>query len=289
MQFGRADIKTKFAASRTKLTGTCPLQPKFLTKAQREKIALEKRQKDVDDQRRRQDAETDQFGSTATSSGRLHTNGNGVTNGENRSHDSSAGRRGQRGGVPTGPAAMRSRPPNAGYDMAPPPQPKAIVMNPQGTSGLSGPASSNGRPEKRGAAAATEHAAVAQIRQRYMGADQTASTFSAQKKRRRTTEKKFNFEWNAEEDTSQDYNPLYQARAEANFFGRGRLGGFAEEAGEGGVEKYAKALEERDSEAGSTRALEIMEMERRRRQDGGRNALEKHWSEKRLEHMRERD
>lgn len=284
-----ASIKTKLAVPRTKLTGACSLQPKFLTKAQREKIALEKRQRDVDEQRRRQDAEIEPFRSTATPSGRSHTNGNGVTNGEHRSQDSSAGRGGPRGPVPTGPAAMRPRPPNAGYDMAPPPPPKAIAINSSGTSGLSNSGSMNGRPVKRGAAAATEHAAVAQIRQRYMGADQTASTFSAQKKRRRTTEKKFNFEWNAEEDTSQDYNPLYQARAEANFFGRGRLGGFAEEAGEGGVEKYAKALEERDAEAGSTRALEIMEMERRRRQDGGRNALEKHWSEKRLEHMRERD
>ncbi|EHL00364.1 putative Pre-mRNA-splicing ATP-dependent RNA helicase prp28 [Glarea lozoyensis 74030] len=116
------------------------------------------------------------------------------------------------------------------------------------------------------------------------------STFSAKKKRRRTTEKKFNFEWNVEEDTSPDYNPLYSARAEANFYGRGRLGGFAEDAGESGVLKYAKALEERDGEAGAARAKEIIEMERRRKEDQtGRNSLDKHWSEKKLEHMRERD
>ena len=122
-----------------------------------------------------------------------------------------------------------------------------------------------------------------------MGADQSQSTFSAKKKRKRTTEKKFNFEWNAEEDTSPDYNPLYQARAEANFYGRGRLGGFGDDLAEDVARKYRKALEERDQEAGSARAQELLEMERRRKEEGSRSAIEKHWSEKRLEQMRERD
>lgn len=121
-----------------------------------------------------------------------------------------------------------------------------------------------------------------------MGADQT-SNFSAKKKRRRTTERKFNFEWNVEEDTSQDYNPLYQNRAEVNFFGRGRLAGFGDEAADEIARKYARALEDRDPDAGSARAREIMEMERRRKEEGGRHLLDKHWSEKKLEHMRERD
>ena len=156
--------------------------------------------------------------------------------------------------------------------MAPPPPPK--------------PASNGLKGEKR---PATEEAQAALIRQRYMGADQNQSTFSAKKKRRRTTEKKFNFEWNTEEDTSPDYNPLYQARAEANFYGRGRLGGFGEDLVDGVARKYAKALEERDPEAGRERAKELMEMERRRREEGSRSSIDKHWSEKKLEHMRERD
>lgn len=141
--------------------------------------------------------------------------------------------------------------------------------------------------EKRPANGEDTEAAL--IRTRYMGADTNLSTFSAKKKRRRTTEKKFNFEWNAEEDTSPDYNPIYSARAEANFFGRGRLGGFADDISETAALKYAKALEERDTVAGSARAREILEMERRRKEEGGRNSLDKHWSEKKLEHMRERD
>ncbi len=164
--------------------------------------------------------------------------------------------------------------------MSPPPPPKPVA--------IPGPPS-KGKGDKR---PISEDAEAALIRHRYMGADQNTSTFSAKKKRRRTTEKKFNFSWNAEEDTSPDYNPLYQARAEANFYGRGRLGGFADDVADDGARKYARALEERDQEAGGARArevLEMLEMERRRREELGRNSLEKHWSEKKLEHMRERD
>ena len=101
------------------------------------------------------------------------------------------------------------------------------------------------------------------IKQRYMGAEINQSTFSAKKKRRRTTEKKFNFEWNDEEDTSPDYNPIYAQRAEANFFGRGQLGGFAEEVDrEEGIglatKKYIAAMIERDAEKGRKRAEQIL-------------------------------
>ena len=170
---------------------------------------------------------------------------------------------------------MRNAGPNKGYDMAPPSAPKSVAIT----------APTGSKAEKRSTPEDTE---TTLIRQRYMGADTNTSTFSAKKKRKRTTEKKFNFEWNAEEDTSPDYNPLYQARAEANFFGRGRLGGFADSM-DGGARKYARALEARDGEAGVARAQELMEMERRRREEGGRNALDKHWSEKKLDQMRERD
>jgi ATP-dependent RNA helicase DDX23/PRP28 len=121
-----------------------------------------------------------------------------------------------------------------------------------------------------------------------MGADQTSS-FSAKKKRRRTTERKFNFEWSVDEDTSGDYNPIYQNRAEANFFGRGRLAGFGDDVADNVTRKYVRALEDRDREAGSARGREVLEMERRRKEESSRNAIDKHWSEKKLELMRERD
>jgi ATP-dependent RNA helicase DDX23/PRP28 len=131
------------------------------------------------------------------------------------------------------------------------------------------------------------------IRQRYMGAEINQSTFSAKKKRRRTTEKKFNFEWNNEEDTSPDYNPIYAQRAEASFFGRGQLGGFAKEVDREdginlGTKRIIETIIERDPESGRQRAEQIMELERQRNK-APHAQLDKHWSEKRLEHMRERD
>ena len=238
------------------------LQPKYLTKAQREQIALEKRQKEVDEARKKKEAQQAALNGTSA-----HQNGSS-SNG--RDHGKSViptGPRAMRAGdVPTGPASMRQK----NSDMLPPPVPKP----------------GDKRPGKR---MAPEDAEAALIRQRYMGAEQNQSTFSAKKKRRRTTEKKFNFEWNDEEDTSPDYNPIYQQRAEASFFGRGRLGGFTEEMAEVGTQKFIEALIANDPETGRERAAAILEMERRRREEGGRAALDKHWSEKKLEHMRERD
>lgn len=258
-----------------------------MSKAQREKLALEKRAKEVEEQKKKAEADKATAklmpngfnGTTYSSSGR-----NGASSQQSIRADAGGrpsiptGPRALRNGeVPTGPAAMRNSLPNKGYDMAPPPPPRPTV---------NGASTTATKGEKRPVA---EEAQAALIRQRYMGADVNQSTFSAKKKRKRTTEKKFNFEWNAEEDTSPDYNPLYQARAEANFYGRGRLGGFSEDVADNVARNYAQALEERDPEAGSARAREMLEMERRRKEEGGRNSIDKHWSEKKLEHMRERD
>lgn len=180
--------------------------------------------------------------------------------------------------VPTGPRALRQ----GDVPTAP------AAMRPKGSANGDMPPPSSGERNhgEKGQESEDPHAAL--IRQRYMGADMT-SNFSAKKKRRRTTERKFNFEWNADEDTSPDYNPLYQNRAQVNFFGRGRLAGFADDVADGAAKRYARALEDRDVEAGSMRAREILEMERRRKEEGSRNALDAHWSEKRLDQMRERD
>jgi ATP-dependent RNA helicase DDX23/PRP28 len=227
-------------------------KPKFLSKAERERIALEKRRKEVEEAQRRRE------GSSSSTNGAPH----------NGHYDASSS-------IPTGPRAMRpeappgppSRQQRSNGDMAPPPVPD----------------------KKTGKRPPPEDAEAAMIRQRYMGAEQNQSTFSAKKKRKRTTEKKFNFEWNEEEDTSYDYNPIYQQKAEAGFFGRGRLGGFTEDVTEQGTQKFIEAMIERDPVSGRERAERILDMERRRKEEGGRAQLDKHWSEKKLEHMRERD
>jgi ATP-dependent RNA helicase DDX23/PRP28 len=227
-------------------------KPKFLSKAERERIALEKRRKEVEETRKRQ--ATDSFQ---------------ATNGPRSAPSVPTGPRAMRSEPPTGPASMRQK-----NDMAPPSAPKATDKG----------------AGKRLPAEDTE---AHLIRQRYMGAEINQSTFSAKKKRRRTTEKKFNFEWNNEEDTSPDYNPIYAQRAEASFFGRGQLGGFAKEVDREdginlGTKRIIETIIERDPESGRQRAEQIMELERQRNK-APHAQLDKHWSEKRLEHMRERD
>lgn len=201
------------------------------------------------------------------SNGKLNGTSKPTTNGS-RSAIPTGPRAMRHGDVPTGPASMRSSAHGKGYD-------------------TSSSKPTNSKDVKSDKAKAPENAEYELIKQRYMGADTNVSHFSAKKKRRRTTEKKFNFEWNAEEDTSTDYNPLYQSRTEATFFGRGRLGGLADD--DKVAQKYVQAIQQHDKEAGSTRALELMEMERRRREEGSKAGLDKHWSQKALKDMRERD
>ncbi|KAJ5724684.1 Pre-mRNA-splicing ATP-dependent RNA helicase prp28 [Penicillium malachiteum] len=244
-------------------------KPKFLSKAQREKLALEKRAKEVEAERQ---AKAQANGADRKS---LPTPTTSIPTKPSYDHRDPndrvpTGPRAMRGDTPTGPASMRSR----HQDSAPPPPPAKGGKHAKG--------------EKRLSEQDEAETQAALIKQRYMGTEQTSS-FSAKKKRKRTTDRKFNFEWNIEEDTSGDYNPLYQNRHEANFFGRGRLAGFGEDVADDVARKYAQALVTQDQESGSLRAKEILEMERRRREESSRNQLDKHWSEKRLEHMRERD
>jgi len=253
-------------------------RPKFLSKAERERLALEKLEKERAAER---DVKENGVGgrSTENGPGPRPENGTAKRPAQNGVGIVPTGPRADRSGPPTGPSAMRSREPNRGIDLSPPAPPKSIAFG----------ASDSKAGKKQAEEDRAEKAQADLIKQRYMGANHNVSTFSASKKRRRTTEKKFNFEWNAEEDTTPDYNPIYAHRTEVNFFGRGRLAGFDETTAEEAAKKYAEALQERDVDGGAERAKEFMEMERRRKEEGGRMAIDKHWSEKRLEHMRERD
>lgn len=158
-----------------------------------------------------------------------------------------------------------------------------------------GPPASRGEPttsNANGPKSAKEKSQETEIiRQRYMGADtHNVSTFSAKKKRKRTTEKKFNFEWNNEEDTSPDYNPLYQSRVDTAFYGRGKLGGFADDANDSNARSYADAMVKLDKETGAARAAQLIEMAAAARERHGKTrGIDKHWSEKALGEMRERD
>lgn len=73
------------------------MQPKFLSKKEREKIALEKRAQEVEADRRAKERAT----SSEVSRNGTPYEGAGAP-------------------IPTGPRAMRNAPPNKGYDMSPP-------------------------------------------------------------------------------------------------------------------------------------------------------------------------
>lgn len=239
-------------------------KPKFLTKSQREKLAAqkaaeEKAKEEEKERTRRKELEKSKRAFEAPLSSYSQDSRN--------AHTSS---------IPTGPRAMRQN----------------------GTTNGTGHANGerNGRDgnhSKKGLNAngkRSVHEDEAElIKQRYTGPEVNKSTFSAQKKRKRTTEKKFNFEWDADEDTSKDYDPIYAQQSSA-IIGAGRLAGFGEEAAEDSAKRTARGIEAGDPVNGKQRAQEYMEQFYRGQEARNRrNGLGKHWSEKNLDEMRERD
>ncbi|RYO84633.1 hypothetical protein DL764_009299 [Monosporascus ibericus] len=236
-------------------------KPRFIPKAERERLAAEKKRKEEEEKVRKV----------------------ADTRPANNKWQAADGNR-SRPAVPTGPKAMRQTNTyeNGDYDS----RNGRNDRNDRNDRSDRGKGGKGKTGEKRPAA---EDAEAALIRARYMGPEMNQSTFSAKKKRQRTTEKKFNFEWDPEEDTSQAFEAIYGNRAEPTFFGRGTLAGFDDSMREENLRKYAQSLRERDPEHGEERARQLLEMAQRAKERANRNGLGYHWSEKKLEEMRERD
>lgn len=217
-------------------------KPKFLSRAERERLAAEKRAQEAALAEARSQKNDLRYPSPDQSSAPLRSKDAPLRNGD----------------VPTGPSAMRSRRPNGGVDIPPPPPPPAAPKTANGDS--KAPKTGGNDWEKRQAE---------MIRQRYMGPDVNISKFSASKKRRRTTEKKFNFDWNPEDDTTQDYDPIYKNGTT--------------QAADKAVQKHVDGTRSRDGEAGSSEQAPVV------RQRINRMDIGKHWSEKSLEEMRQSD
>ena len=60
------------------------------------------------------------------------------------------------------------------------------------------------------------------VKERYLGA------LKRKKRIRRMNDRKFVFDWDAGEDTSHDYNPIYNDKHGIQFYGRGCIGGIDE-------------------------------------------------------------
>ncbi|KAH3721763.1 probable ATP-dependent RNA helicase DDX23 [Dreissena polymorpha] len=120
------------------------------------------------------------------------------------------------------------------------------------------------------------------IKERYLG-------MKKKKKRiRRLNDRKFVFDWDAGDDTSIDYNALYKEKHEVQFFGRGHIAGIDIKQQKKDQSKfYGDLLEKRRTDEEKTQEIKrlktVKEKENKRKHD------DRHWMEKTLEEMAERD
>eukprot|EP00051_Salpingoeca_urceolata_P027711 m.482896 g.482896 ORF g.482896 m.482896 type:complete len:840 (-) comp22710_c0_seq1:50-2569(-) len=120
------------------------------------------------------------------------------------------------------------------------------------------------------------------IRERYLGGKKT------KRKIRKMNERKFVFDWDEGDDTSNDYNPLYSNRHENQLWGRGNMAGIDITTQK--REKsafYEKLLAERrtaaEKEQEQRRLARLREKQKRAAHD------DRNWREKPLDEMTERD
>ncbi|KAM0434535.1 hypothetical protein ACHAPT_003631 [Fusarium lateritium] len=236
-------------------------KPRFIPKAQRERLAAEKAKKDEEEKKRKANEDA-QRRREDEQKWAARPNGSSSTPSDATNGSSSR--------VPTGPKAMNQE-------------------NGRGR-GREGRKADKANGDKRSA----EDIEASLLRSRYLGPEvNQQSNFSAKKKRMRTTERKFNFEWDADEDTSRDNDPLY-TRQSANHNGSfAGVGGEFDEEAEERARKRARMIEQRDPENGKERAKGFMEdffrARDKARERADRTGLGKRWSEKSLNEMRERD
>ncbi|CDQ78180.1 unnamed protein product [Oncorhynchus mykiss] len=120
------------------------------------------------------------------------------------------------------------------------------------------------------------------IKERYLGGT---------KKRRRTrhlNDRKFVFEWDASEDTSTDYNPIYKEKHQVQLYGRGFIAGIDLKQQKKDQSHFyvdmmetRRTLEEKEQE--EVRLKKVHKKEAKQRWD------DRHWSQKKLEEMADRD
>lgn len=120
------------------------------------------------------------------------------------------------------------------------------------------------------------------IKERYLG---------GLKKRRRTrhlNDRKFVFEWDASEDTSIDYNPIYKEKHQVQLYGRGFIAGIDLKQQKrdqsrfyGDLMEKRRTMEEKEQE--EQRLKKMRKKEAKQRWD------DRHWSQKKLDEMTDRD
>lgn len=120
------------------------------------------------------------------------------------------------------------------------------------------------------------------IKNRYLGAERR------KKRIRRQNDRKFIFDWEVGDDTSDDYNPLYIDRHNMMFHGRGGIGGIDIKAQKKEqIQFYGDLLERRrtDGEKDNEKAR----LKKLKKKEDQRRFDDRHWTDKSLEIMTERD
>ncbi|KAF8336514.1 P-loop containing nucleoside triphosphate hydrolase protein [Cantharellus anzutake] len=268
-------------------------RPKFLTKEDRAKLAIEQRVREVQEQREREERlrlEREEFEKRADDLRRQEEQqryGAKAPHGTRYSDERQSGRKDSRryddrtqsnqsapqrpafqNGIPTGPRADR-RKTTSGVSQEssvrpspPPPPPSGSELPPP----TEEPSPSDSNAPFVPPLSATDLSA---IRSRYLGVDKK------KRKIRKLSDKKFVFDWDEQEDTFADAPEPVSGSSKpvgSVMFGRGHLAGMDD----GGVQ-----------ESMSNNNRHADPLERRKANKGGGD--ERHWSEKSLEEMRDRD
>ncbi|KAI0807454.1 DEAD-domain-containing protein [Fomes fomentarius] len=272
-------------------------KPRFLTKEQRAQLAIQKRaqeikeQKDKDERSKRdrealeRDAEEFRQKERERDRSSRYGGGGGGRNDDryDRDRDRGYGRRdrdrrqddrrgGSYQGVPTGPRAERGKPPPSG--------PASSSSTPAPSSSMPPPPTPNGTTRTPSITESSEpyvppmtNNDLDAIRSRYLGVDKK------KKRPRKINDRKFVFDWDEQDDTYNAETPAAigsQRQGAQVGFGRGHIAGMDDAGGAivpGRKEGEAMVLAD--------------PLERRRAAKTGLD--ERHWSEKPLEEMRERD
>uniref|UniRef100_F7A1V5 Probable ATP-dependent RNA helicase DDX23 n=1 Tax=Ciona intestinalis TaxID=7719 RepID=F7A1V5_CIOIN len=120
------------------------------------------------------------------------------------------------------------------------------------------------------------------IKDRYLG------VVKKRKRVRRLNDRKFVFDWDAGDDTSVDYNPIYKEKHQVHLYGRGFIAGIdVKSQKKQQSEFYNEIIEKRrtdqEKEQEKKRQKNLQKKERKRLYD------DRHWTKKDLGEMQERD
>ncbi|KAJ3245924.1 DEAD (Asp-Glu-Ala-Asp) box polypeptide 23 [Chytriomyces hyalinus] len=241
------------------------VKPVFLSKEERAKQALERRMKEVEAKRASLDA--------------TRANLSLSQQGTNQPYSTSAST-----------SSRHPPPPPSRHDPAPLSRPDPFNRPPEAI-GRGDPRDARDRARaERNAAEVRKKSTMEEmgdkelqaLRERYMGAEKK------KRKIRRMNEKKFVFDWAADEDTAVDINPIYANRHDVQLFGRGHIAGIdIKEQKKQRSEFYEKMLQDRRTEEEVGRQKELAEIEKKKEKKSAWD--DRHWTEKPLTEMKERD